>query len=66
VSSTLGNRHLTVDLTDVEIADTAGRYLLELMHSRGAAFVAPTPMMRELVAEIGRNAALPSPDTAGL
>jgi anti-anti-sigma regulatory factor len=58
VSSTLGGRHLTLDLTDVEITDTAGRYLLTLMHSKGATFVAFTPMMQNLVADITRDAAV--------
>lgn len=59
VTSNLGGRHLTLDLTDVEIADTAGRYLLALIHARGAAFVAPTPMMQNLVAEITRDESAP-------
>jgi hypothetical protein len=47
-----GNKALIVDLTDVEFVDTAGRYLLALMHAHGASFVAATPLMSELVAEI--------------
>lgn len=43
---------LVVDLTDVEFVDTAGRYLLALMQAHGASFVAVTPLMTELVAEI--------------
>jgi hypothetical protein len=46
------NKALIVDLTDVEFVDTAGRYLLTLMHAYGASFVADTPLMTELVAEI--------------
>ena len=46
------NKALIVDLTDVEFVDTAGRYLLALMHAHGASFVAATPLMSELVAEI--------------
>jgi hypothetical protein len=45
---------LTVDLTDVEYVDNAGRFLLALMQSRGADFVAATPLMTQLVA--GRRA----------
>jgi anti-anti-sigma regulatory factor len=45
-------RALIVDLTDVEYVDTAGRYLLALIHAHGAGFVADTPLMAELVAEI--------------
>ncbi len=43
---------LIVDLTDVEFVDTAGKYLLALMHAHGARFVAVTPLMSELVGEI--------------
>jgi ABC-type transporter Mla MlaB component len=46
------NKALIVDLTDVEYVDTAGRYLLALMHAHGASFVADTPLMAQLVAEI--------------
>ena len=46
------NKALIVDLTDVEFVDTAGRYLLALMHAHGASFVAATPLMTALVAEI--------------
>ena len=46
------NKALIVDLTDVEFVDTAGKYLLALMHAHGASFVAVTPLMNELVAEI--------------
>ena len=50
---------LIVDLTDVEFVDTAGKYLLALMHARGASFVAATPLMTELVAEITAEIDLP-------
>jgi anti-anti-sigma regulatory factor len=46
------NKALIVDLTDVDFVDTAGRYLLALMHAHGAGFIAVTPLMIELVAEI--------------
>ena len=46
------NKALIVDLTDVDFVDTAGRYLLALMHAHGASFIAVTPLMIELVAEI--------------
>ena len=46
------DKALVVDLTDVEFVDTAGRYLLALMHAHGASFVAATPLMTALVAEI--------------
>jgi len=54
-----GNKSLIVDLTDVEFVDTAGRYLLALIHAHGASFVAVTPMMAELVAEISAGSDLP-------
>ena len=53
------NKALIVDLTDVEFVDTAGRYLLALMHAHGASFVAVTPLMTELVAEISAGTDLP-------
>ncbi len=53
------NKALIVDLTDVEFVDTAGRYLLALMHAHGASFVAVTPLMTELVAEIAAGTDLP-------
>ena len=46
------NKALIVDLTDVEFVDTAGKYLLALIQAHGASFVAVTPLMNELVAEI--------------
>jgi anti-anti-sigma regulatory factor len=46
------NKALIIDLTDVEYVDIAGRYLLALMHAHGASFVADTPLMTQLVAEI--------------
>lgn len=53
------NKALIVDLTDVEYVDTAGRYLLALIHAHGASFVAATPLMNELVAEISAGSDLP-------
>jgi anti-anti-sigma factor len=53
------NKALIVDLTDVEFVDTAGRYLLALIHAHGAGFVAVTPLMTELVAEISAGSDLP-------
>ena len=54
-----GTKALIVDLTDVEFVDTAGRYLLALMHAHGAKFIAVTPLMNELVAEIAAGPDLP-------
>ncbi len=53
------NKALIVDLTEVEFVDTAGRYLLALMHAHGAGFLAATPLMNELVAEISAGSDLP-------
>jgi len=49
------DKELIVDLTEVEFVDTAGKYLLALMHAYGASFVADTPLMTELVAEISAS-----------
>ena len=49
------NKTLVVDLTDVEFVDTAGRYLLALMRAQGASFIAATPLMTELVAELAES-----------
>jgi anti-anti-sigma regulatory factor len=51
VSSTR-DKAVVVDLTDVDHVDSAGRYLLALIHARGASFVAVTPIMKELVSDI--------------
>jgi anti-anti-sigma regulatory factor len=53
------NKALIVDLTDVDFVDAAGRYLLALIHAHGASFVAVTPLMMELVAEITAETGLP-------
>jgi anti-anti-sigma regulatory factor len=51
-SSTLGGRRLVIDLSGVVSVDAAGRDLLARMDREGAAFVATSPEMRELVLEI--------------
>lgn len=53
------SKALVVDLTDVEFVDAAGKYLLALMHAHGARFVAVTPLMTDLVAEISAGFDLP-------
>ena len=53
------NKALIVDLTDVDFVDAAGKYLLALMHAHGARFIAVTPLMTELVAEITAGTGLP-------
>ncbi len=54
------NSCLIVDLSDVEFVDNAGRYLLALMHDRGAGFITRTPMMEELVADLGSTLSRPA------
>ncbi|MCX6624686.1 MAG: hypothetical protein NTY38_27215 [Acidobacteria bacterium] len=44
--------NLVVDLTSTDFVDLAGQYLLTLMHQRGATFIARTPSVKDLVAEI--------------
>jgi hypothetical protein len=51
-SSTAARKQLVIDLTDLESADIAGRSLLKLLHKHGAAFIATTLTMRQLVCEI--------------
>jgi anti-anti-sigma regulatory factor len=51
-ASSTRHEALVVDLTEVDHVDTAGRYLLALIHARGASFVAVTPVMKELVSDI--------------
>lgn len=41
-----------VDLCDVDVVDTAGRYLLTLMHDSGTQFVARGCAMSELIREV--------------
>ena len=53
------NKALIVDLTDVDFVDKAGRYLLALIHVHGGGFIAVTPLMSELVAEISSGSDLP-------
>ena len=48
----LRGRSLWVDLIGTTRVDTAGRYLLKLMHKDGAQFLASGPAMQALVSEI--------------
>ena len=50
--SKLHGRALEVDLTDVDYADAAGRYLLGWMRERGARLIAPSLAMQDLVRQI--------------
>jgi hypothetical protein len=50
-------KHLVVDLTHTEFVDLAGKYLLTLMHRSGVGFIAGTPYMKALLAEIAANGA---------
>lgn len=54
-SSSLSGRPLRVDLSGVDYVDTAGRYLLVLMHRAGATFVVAGCMMAALVQDITGN-----------
>jgi ABC-type transporter Mla MlaB component len=45
-------RVLCVDLTEVDNVDTAGQYLLALLHNRGVNLIASGLVMTELVAGI--------------
>jgi ABC-type transporter Mla MlaB component len=51
-SSSARGKALVVDLSDVGTVDLAGKYLLALMHARGANFIAVTPPMTQLVRDI--------------
>ena len=48
----LRERSLWVDLTGTSRVDTAGHYLLKLMHKDGARFLASGPAMQALISEI--------------
>lgn len=53
------HKKLIVDLTDTQVIDLAGKYLLRLMHQSGVAITARTPYMKALVAEISGSDLLP-------
>jgi hypothetical protein len=48
----LRGRSLWVDLTGTTRVDTAGQYLLKLMHQDGAQFLASGPAMQALISGI--------------
>ena len=50
----LRGRSLWVDLTGTTRVDTAGQYLLKLMHKDGAQFLASGPAIQALISEIKR------------
>jgi len=52
---TLAGRELWVDLSGVDCVDSAGRYLLALMHASGARFLSSGCKMSALVQEITGN-----------
>jgi ABC-type transporter Mla MlaB component len=52
VQPTLRGRSLQVDLTGTTRVDTAGYYLLKLIHKEGVQFLASGPSMRALISEI--------------
>jgi ABC-type transporter Mla MlaB component len=53
---TLRGQALQVDLTGTTRVDTAGCYLLKLMHKEGVEFLASGPSMRALISEISGDA----------
>jgi ABC-type transporter Mla MlaB component len=63
MASSARDKALVVDLTDVDHVDSAGRYLLALIHARGASFIAATPIMKELVSDITGEVRLGNPGT---
>ena len=54
-SASLGSRVLFLDLTAVDNVDTAGKYLLALLHERGVRLIASGLFMTELVAAINEE-----------
>ncbi len=52
---TLPGQSLQVDLTGTTRVDTAGCYLLKLMHKEGVQFLASGPSIRALISEITGN-----------
>jgi ABC-type transporter Mla MlaB component len=52
----LDRRSLQVDLTGTTRVDTAGYYLLRLMHKEGVQFLASGPSMQALISEITGDA----------
>jgi anti-anti-sigma regulatory factor len=48
----LRGRSLWVDLTGTTRVDTAGHYLLKLMHKDGAQFLVSGPAMQALISEV--------------
>jgi hypothetical protein len=54
--TTLHGQSMQVDLTGTTRVDTAGCYLLKLMHKEGVGFLAAGPSMRALISEITGDA----------
>ncbi|MCE5310526.1 MAG: hypothetical protein LLG20_23045 [Acidobacteriales bacterium] len=54
-SAGVPRRDIVVDLTDTDFVDLTGKYLLTLMHQRGVKFIARSPLMKDLLAEIVRT-----------
>lgn len=50
--SIVGNRPVVIDLRDVDFVSDEGERLLRAMHRRGVTFLAATPLLSHLVAEI--------------
>jgi DUF1009 family protein len=51
-SADVPRRDIVVDLTRTDFVDLTGKYLLALMHHRGVKFIAQSPLMKDLLAEI--------------
>jgi aryl-alcohol dehydrogenase-like predicted oxidoreductase len=51
-SAAAPRRDIVVDLTRTDFVDLTGKYLLTLMHHRGVKFIARSPLMKGLLAEI--------------
>ena len=54
-SSNPTDRLLRLDLTEVDSVDSAGTYLLALLHNRGVQLIASGVVMTELVADIEKQ-----------
>jgi hypothetical protein len=56
--ATLAKRPLSLDLTEVNQVDHAGRYLLVLLRERGVRLIAPTLLVKDIVATMAEDWAI--------
>ena len=63
-ASTTADRKTTMDLGEVDFVDDAGRALLQRMDAAGVRFLATTPVIKEIVQQIGGE--LVSPEAGAL